>query len=1081
MITFKINGMEVRGEEGQYVLQVAEKNGFKIPTLCHHQALEPAGMCRLCTVELFDGRRTRFVTACNYPIWEGMEIQTDSEMVHEGRRLIVELLLARCPEVPLLRELAEGYGIESVRFEKQQESCILCGLCTRICDRMGANAISLVGRGVDLQVDTPYGTASDDCLACGACASLCPTGHISLEKINTRHTSRPAQPIPSAYDTGLKGRKPIYVPYAQAIPNAPVIDRDTCVYFKTGGCRVCADFCGVDAIDHTQQDQVVELDVGSIILAPGFEAFDPSRFDAYSYAHHPNVITSMEMERLLSASGPTAGHLVRPSDQQAPQKIAWFQCVGSRDLNRCDNAYCSAVCCMYAVKEAVIAKEHAAGELDCAVFFMDMRTHGKEYETYYRRAKAQGVRFVRARVHSVSEVGPERTLNVRYADPDGRIQEEAFDMVVLSVGMQISDETRRLAERLDIRLDQYHFAQTHPFQPVESSRRGIYVCGVFQQPKDIPGSVAEASAAACLAGGHLAEGRHTLTRSMEHPAEIDVSAQEPRIGVFVCHCGVNIAGVVDVEDVAAFARSLPFVVYAGRNLFTCSQDSQEQMKTLIGEHRLNRVVVAACTPKTHEGIFMDTLAACGLNKYLFEMANIRNQDSWVHMDAPEDASAKAKDLVRAAVARAARLYPLHEKVIPVVQRALVVGGGVAGMNAALGLADQGFEVVLVEKEAHLGGMATRLSATIEGARVRPYLEELVRRTTEHPLIQALTQTLIVDFSGFKGNFTTEVLVGPGMYERKIDHGAVVLATGASEYRPQEFLYGQDERVVTQVELAELLDTRGAEGLDRVVMIQCVGSRNDDNPGCSRICCQSAVKNALHIKRLNPRADIFILYRDMRTYGLLEDYYREARQQGIIFSRFDPDEPPKVASRTEGVRVTFRDHVLGRRLSLAADRLVLSAGMRPSDTEELASILKLARTAEGYFMEAHVKLRPVDMATEGIFVCGTAHGPKLLSESISQAYAAAGRAVTFLSQSQMTLSAVTARVDDRRCASCLVCVRSCPYGVPRINAEGVSEINEALCHGCGVCAAECPAKAIELNWYEDLQITSKIDALLEGAM
>ena len=402
MITFKLNGKKVQGEEGQYILQVAEKFGVDIPTLCHHKALEPAGMCRLCTVELFDGRRTRYVTACNYPIWEGMEINTDSEGVHQGRKLIVELLLARCPEVPLLQEMAEKYGIQEPRFEKENDTCILCGLCVRTCEKMGANAISLTGRGVDMKVDTPFHIQTEACIACGACASVCPTGHITLDKIKHQHTLLETEPIPSEYDSGLMGRKPVYVPYAQAVPNTPAIDRSKCIHFKTGGCKICVDFCGVDAIDHSMQDEIIELNVGSIILAPGFEPFDPSKFDTYNYSKHPNVITSMEMERILSASGPTGGHLVRPSDHNEPKKIAWFQCVGSRDLNRCDNSYCSSVCCMYAIKEAVIAKEHAGDDLDCAIFFMDMRTHGKEFERFYDNAREkQGVRFLRSRVHSI--------------------------------------------------------------------------------------------------------------------------------------------------------------------------------------------------------------------------------------------------------------------------------------------------------------------------------------------------------------------------------------------------------------------------------------------------------------------------------------------------------------------------------------------------------------------------------------------------------------------------------------------------------------------------------------------------------
>ncbi len=848
-------------------------------------------------------------------------------------------------------------------------------------------------------------------------------------------------------------------------------------------CYQCVDACLAEAVDHSQVRVERDIDVGSVVLCPGSEPFDPSGLEQfYHYKSNPNVMTSLEFERILSASGPTMGHLVRPSDEKEPKKIAWLQCIGSRDTNQCGNGYCSSVCCMYAIKDAMIAKEHAHGDLDCAIFNMDIRTFGKDYEKYYLRAKEkENVRFVKARVHTIDEVGEKRNLRIQYVDEAGALQEEIFDIIVLSVGLQVPESTVDLAKRLDVDLNKYKFAITDTFAPVETSRPGVYACGVFQEPKDIPSSVIEASAAACLAGGRLNQARNTLTKSVELPEEIDLTGEAPRIGVFVCNCGVNIAGVVDVGMLEEYAKTLPHVVYAGQNLFTCSQDSQEEMKAFIKEHRLNRIVVAACTPKTHEGIFMDTLEACGINKYLFEMANIRNQDSWVHSDVPEKASGKAKHLVKMAVARAATLHPLHEKKIPVIQRALVIGGGVAGMNAALGLADQGFPVVLVEKEDKLGGMANRLTATIEGADVETYLEELIQRVTSHSQIQVLTRSLIVGFSGFKGNFTTEVLVGPGMYERKIDHGVVVLATGASEYSPKEFLYGQNESVVTQVELAERLKEKGAGDLNQVVMIQCVGSRNDENPNCSRICCQGAIKNALHIKKLQPEAQIFILYRDIRTYGFLEDYYTEARKQGILFSRYDSENPPTVESSESGVVVTFKDHVLGRSLQVSADLLALSAGMVAEDTEELASIVKLARTAEGHFMEAHVKLRPVDMATEGIFVCGTAHSPKLLPESISQAFAAASRATTFLSQPQLTLSAVTAQVETDLCASCLICVRSCPYQVPRINQDGVSEIDVALCHGCGVCAAECPAKAIELSWYEDVQIMSKIDALLEDVV
>ncbi|MFW6054885.1 MAG: FAD-dependent oxidoreductase, partial [Thermodesulfobacteriota bacterium] len=722
-------------------------------------------------------------------------------------------------------------------------------------------------------------------------------------------------------------------------------------------------------------------------------------------------------------------------------------------------------------------------DMDCAIFNMDIRTFGKDFEKYYNRAKDQeGVRFIKARIHSVVPVADDSgDLALQYFSESGELEQETFDMVVLSVGLQIQQSTIDLAHKLKLELNHYNFAKTGTFSPVETSRPGIYASGVFQGPKDIPESVTEASAAACAAGAPLAGARHTCTESIEIPEERDIGNQDLRIGVFVCNCGINIAGVVDTKEVTEYVAGLPGVAYAGINLFTCSEDAQNNMKAIIKDQKLNRVVVASCSPKTHEPIFMDTLEACGLNKYLFEMANIRNQDSWVHAANPEAATQKAKELIRMAVSRAATLSPLHERQIPVNQRSLVIGGGTAGMTAALGLADQGYECVLVEKEAGLGGLANRLYQTIDGTDVQAAIKDLIRRVEEHPRIQLLTQALVTDFRGFKGNFTTEVLVGPEMTSRKIEHGVVILATGANEYRPQEFLYGQNDRVLTQMELTKQLEARGARDINNAVMIQCVGSRNEEHPNCSRICCQSAIKNAIHIKEENPGANVYILYRDIRMYGLLEDYYTRARKLGVLFFRYSLDDMPVVSDIENGIRVEFNDPILDRRLSVDSDCLALSAGMRAADTDDLASVLKAPRSDDGHFLEAHVKLRPVEMATEGMFVCGTAHSPRLLNETTAQAKAAASRATAMLSQPYLTLSAVTAQVDSDKCAACLICVRSCPHSVPRINQDGVSEIDQALCHGCGICASECPAKAIKLNWYEDTQIMSKIDALLEEVL
>ncbi|MBW2449603.1 MAG: FAD-dependent oxidoreductase, partial [Deltaproteobacteria bacterium] len=712
---------------------------------------------------------------------------------------------------------------------------------------------------------------------------------------------------------------------------------------------------------------------------------------------------------------------------------------------------------------------------------MDMRTFGKDYEKYYIRAKDKdGVRFVKARLHTITEIPETGDLVIQYADETGMMKEETFNMAVLSIGLQIQPDTAELANRLGIELDKYNFADTDTFSPVVTSRPGIYICGVLQGPKDIPGSVTEASAAACLAGAELVEARGTDIPKVEVPEEIDVTGQEPRIGVFVCNCGINIGGIVDVPAVKDYAAKLPYVVYTDENLFTCSQDTQDLIKEKIKEHQLNRVVVASCSPKTHEQMFMETLEACGINKYLFEMANIRNQDSWIHSKEPMVATKKAKDLVRMSVAKAAALRTLHEKVVPINKQALVIGGGVAGMNAALSLGNQGFNTVLIEKEVELGGFSRKLHHTIEGADIQVYLKNLIDEVNGHDKIEVLTEAKISGFEGFKGNFATVVTLGSQAEKRRIEHGVFIVATGAGEYQPKEYLYEDDERVVTQVELADLLEEKGTAGLDSVVMIQCVGSRNDENVECSRICCQNAVKNALHIKKLNPDTQLYVMYRDIRTYGLLEDYFTEAREQGVIFIRFDRDAPPDVRSSSEGMLVTVKDHILQQNIEIRGDLVALSAGMVAEDTDEMSQIMKLNRNPEGYFIEAHVKLRPVDMPSDGVFLCGTAHGPKLITEAISQAQAAASRAVTFLAKDAIKLSAITAKVDTDHCVKCLTCVRACPFGVPAFNTnEKLIEINEAICHGCGVCASVCPRQTIQLSYYEDDQIISKIDALLEA--
>lgn len=845
-------------------------------------------------------------------------------------------------------------------------------------------------------------------------------------------------------------------------------------------CLQCVEACMAKAVNHEMAEKYETVKVGSIVLAPGFELTDPAIREEYGYGHYPNVVTSLEFERILSASGPYQGHIRRPSDQSEPERIAWIQCVGSRD-NSCEMGYCSSVCCMYATKEAIIAREHAPA-VKPTIFYMDIRAHGKGFDRYYERARNDyEVRYIRCQVSKIVQMPKSKNLVIAYIDEEGKVVEEEFDLVVLSMGMRPSESSRKLAATLGAELNSYGFCQTDELSSVQTSRPGVYVCGAFEAPKDIPETVSQASGAAAFASENLSETRGSLIRKEEFPPERDVAEEDPRIGVFVCHCGINIGGVIDVPAVKEYAGTLPNVVYVDENLYTCSQDTQAKIKEVIQENRLNRVVVASCSPRTHEPLFQETIREAGINKYLFEMANIRDQCSWVHMDKKEAATTKAKDLVRMAVATAAHIEPLEEQTLSVNKRALVVGGGAAGMTAALGLADQGFEVVLVEKDNELGGNLHQLHYTIHGNDVGQYRDSLIERVSNHPSIQVILDGVIIDFTGFKGNFKTGIMSGPGMAYRKIEHGIAVIATGGQEYKPREYLYGQDERVITQQELEGKIFRQeiSHNGPSTVVMIQCVGSRDEERPYCSRICCSAAVKNALKIKQLNPEAEIYILYRDIRTYGLLEDYYTLARKAGVVFVRYDQGKKPEVSLEKEDLQVCVYDPALGEQLTLNPGLLVLSSAVVPRENEELSSLMKLQRDQEGFFLEAHMKLRPVDLATDGIYLCGLAHSPKPLGESLSQAAAAVSRACTLLSRETIKAGGMVARVEEEKCAVCLTCVRVCPYDVPFINAEGVAQIDAVICQGCGSCAAECPGKAIQLQHCSDQQILAKSTALFKG--
>ncbi len=920
-------------------------------------------------------------------------------------------------------------------------------------------------------IQSPRYVDESKCVGCGACAEECP------EKVY------------DAYNTDISKRKAIYVEYAQAVPLKYRIDAAHCLYLTKGKCGTCKNVCPAEAIDYNQKEEKVTLNVGSIVLAPGFEPFNPAALDNYQYANFANVVTSMEFERILSASGPTQGHVTTLAElnEKEPKKIAWLQCIGSRDINQCDNPFCSSVCCMYAVKEAVIAKEHAGDDLDCSIFFMDMRTHGKDYEKYYNDAKDKhGIRFIRSRIHTITEDPETKDLHLRYVTETGEMATETYDMVVLSIGLQASKSSIKLAKDLDINLTSCNFCETASFSPVATSRDGIFACGAFQGPKDIPQVVIDASAAAEAAGEMLAPSRGTETKKPEVIPEINIIGERPRIGVFVCSCGSNIAGTVDVKDVTNYSENLPYVEFATNNLYTCSQDAQDIMVQIIKDKKLNRVVVAACTPKTHEPLFKETLVNSGLNKYLFEMTNIRNHDSWVHKNQPELATLKAKDLVRMAVSKVALMAPLEEAELQVTQSALVIGGGVAGLAAADSLAAQGYETHLVERDAKLGGQALNLYETSKGENVQKNLKALIDNVVKNDKIHLHTDTQIENVDGFVGNFTS-TLSSNGT-QTSIEHGVAIIATGGLPAEPLEYSYGDDERIITSSELDIKLiqEDPSLKDINSAVFIQCVGSRNSERPYCSRVCCTHSIENALHLKKLNPNMNVYILYRDIRTYGERELKYKEARKAGVIFIRYDLDHKPKVSVNNKELAISITDHILGREIILNTDLLTLATAIVPNEADDLAKFFKISTNEEGFFAERHAKLGPCEFASDGVFLCGLAHYPKPIDESIAQAKAAASRAITLLARKNIYTSGTVAAVDPAACSACGVCISICPYSAPSFIEEdarffpGKAQINPILCKGCGLCVATCRSGALHLKGFDNNQIFAQIYAVSDAA-
>ncbi|MGB2765200.1 MAG: CoB--CoM heterodisulfide reductase iron-sulfur subunit A family protein [Candidatus Aminicenantaceae bacterium] len=915
-------------------------------------------------------------------------------------------------------------------------------------------------------IKKPRYIIEEKCTGCTVCVEYCPVL------------------VPDPYNQNLSSNKAIHIYFSQAVPLVTYID-ENCLYLKDKKCTICQGVCQNDAIDLHQEAEKVDLKVGAIVLSPGYETFDPKLRGDYGYGKMENVVTSLDFERLLCATGPHEGKILRPSDKKHPHKIAWIHCVGSRQVIEGGNSYCSSVCCSYIQKQVILAKDHDA-ETQATIFHNDVRSFGKDFERFYQRTeKLPGVTFIRSYVSIGKEIPESKNITIKYSTTEEGVKEEEFDLVVLGVGLNPPADVQNLANKFGIELNSHGFCKTNPVNPIETTRPGIFVSGAFQGPMDIPESVVTASGANALIGELLDYRRGKLAKERIYPPERDVSKEETRVGVFVCHCGANIGRVIDVPSVVEYSSTLDNVVHAEEGLFVCSTDAAEQISNTIREKGLNRVVVAACTPRTHEPLFRDTLREGGINQYFFDMANIREHCSWVHSKQKEEATQKAKDIVRMSVARTVNLEPLQEFDLPVNKTALVVGGGLAGMTSALALANQGFEVYLVEKDTDLGGMARRIHFTLEGLDVQAYLRDLIRKVYQHPLVHVSHDATIIDVSGYVGNFITTVESEGRVKE--IRHGAAILATGADEYKPSEYLYGEDDRVLTQLELEEQI-TKGEKRLINsrsLVMIQCVGCRQEDRNYCARICCSQAIKNALKLKEINPEMDIYILFRDMRTYGFREDYYREAADKDVKFIRWEPENKPMVEAATEEgkpiLRVTVPDPILGQRLAIGADSIVLSAAVVPSaGSQEIARLFKVSLSPDGFFQEAHVKLRPVDFAADGIFLCGTAHYPKHISETISQAYGAAGRAVTLLSLDTVTASGSVCEVNESDCVSCGACISACTYGAIEFHDTPKGKkarVNSILCKGDGLCNTKCPTWAIFLKHYTDEEVFCQIDAAI----
>jgi len=895
------------------------------------------------------------------------------------------------------------------------------------------------------------------CNNCALCVEVCP------------------EERPHPYEADLAPQKAIYRPPTRAMPDTYVIDMECCTR-----CGKCVEVCPTEAIDLDMQEGRSEIEVGAVLLTPGFAPFDARLKGEFGYGFYDNVLSSIEFERMVSLAGSTQARLKRPSDSQSPRRLAFIHCVGSRD-NNCGAGYCSSVCCMYTAKQVIVAKK-LDPDLEVTVFYMDIRAFGKDFERYFDKVQSlPDVTYRRSMVSSIHQYQQGRNLRLNYAGEDGSLREENFDLVVLSVGFAPPDGFRELGQALGIEQNEYGFAVTGDFTPTLASRPGVFVGGAFREPKDVPETVVEAAAAAGEVARLLAKGRKAEKPMVEvSMTRRDVSDEEPRVGVFVCHCNGGLDGLLDTAQVAAHAQKLWGVALAQVVEDVCTSEGLAAIERAIADGQLNRVVIAGCSSRLYTAEFEGLMARAGLDPRLMERANLREQCAYVHNDS-DAATAKAQGLVAMAVAKLAEMRDLEaldaKASQPVQRRVLVIGGGLAGMTAALELAGQGIAVDLVEREGELGGQLRHIRYLFDpGADPQAFLASTMAQVEGNELIRVHRQAEVKRLEGSKGSYRSVVRMADGE-EMELEHGAVIVATGGQEARPQEYLYGQDSRVITQRELERRL-AASQKAPSSVVMIQCVGSREPERPYCSRICCTQAIKNALKIKEQSPETDVYILYREVRTYGFREQYYQQARDQGVAFIRYELPDKPQVSANGDHLQVRVADPILKGELALDADWVVLSVGIAPNDNQALAEVLKVPLNEDGFFQEDHPKMRPLDFTRAGLFLSGLAHSPRFLDETIAQASGAAMRAVALLAPAELTDKPEAVTVNERLCSFCGLCVSVCPYGARVMDYESrVARVIDVLCQGCGNCAMVCPNKATQQKAFEPRQMMAMIDAAM----